>query len=250
MKQFRIPFAVLFSFTLLNMSGCLPKKATGTGSTGTSTSSSPVGANSGGLGSNWTPGPTPFPTTTSPTAFPIIKVQGIVKRQPPTNNVGTQDSNYAWISSNEAYIGNGQALITDAKLQFRIKVNPKPNRTLCGLSGSYNYYDYKKLQMRVSVKRQGDSYNCYSNVTSVLSVGETSQVYDVPVSSCPSSSPHVITIDSVMSDSYCMWVNSAQWNSTYCNNTPGACGCAVTQPDPTNCWGVDLEVATSRTVNF
>lgn len=249
MKNFKIPLAVLFSFTLLNMSGCMPKKATSTGSS-TSTSSSPISGNSGGLGSGWTPTPAPFPTITGSTLYPIIKVQGIVKRQPPTNNVGTQDPNYAWISSNEAYIGNGQALITDAKLQFRIKVNPKPNRTLCGLSGSYNYYDYKQLQFRVSVKRQGDSYNCYQGIIGPTRVGETSQVVDVPVSSCPSSSPHVITIDSVLSDSYCMWVNSASWNSTYCNNTPGACGCTVTQPDPTNCWGADLEVSTSRTVSF
>lgn len=254
MKQFRIPFAVLA--TLILSSGCMPKKASSTGGSTGSTSTSSVSGTGGGLISTT---PTPFATVTGTSCsdpigdcsglYPVIQVQNIIKKQPPTNN--PTDAASIWVSSSEASIGNGSALITDARLRLRVKVNAKPSRSSCGLTtGSWNAFDYKKLKMKITVKRPSDNAVCYTGVVGPVDVGATSPIIDVPITSCASASPHVITIDNVQSDSYCQWQLSSPYNAQYCANTPSACGCPVAMSDPTNCWSADLQVVTSRTGDF
>lgn len=245
MKNFKIPSAVLFSLIVLSLAGCLPKKAGTTGSVGTSTSSSPVSGNSGGLGSNWTPTPTPFATITS-SSNPTIKVQNIIKRQP-DKSTPTQ-ANSIWLSTSEPSIGtNGAAFVTDKVFKYRIKVNAQPHWSYCGPwpAMSHTGFSYQKLQMKVTVKNDTSGYVCNSDVIGPINVGSSSPVMEVSSSCLNQAVRPIVQIDSVTSDTQCQWCRSSYWNQpeSYCNPW----GCNPLLPDPTQCWSIDLEVATSNT---
>lgn len=247
MKQFRIPFAVFFSCTLLSMSGCLPKKASSSGGTsGTSTSTS-VSGNSGGLGSGLTPTPTPFGTS-NVSGNPVIKVQGIIKRQPHTSTPTEAIS--VWNSTAEPAIGNGAAFTTDKVFKFRVKVNAQPAWSNCGpwTAQSHTGFSYKKLQMKVTVTNDTNGFICSSSFLGPIDVNATSSVVEVSSSCLNQAVKPVVQIDNVTSDTACQSCLSSPWN-TQATCSAGF-GCPVTLPDPTQCWSVDLEVATSNTVGF
>jgi hypothetical protein len=166
---------------------------------------------------------------------------------PISNKRGAQSTEAA--NTYNSWNSQGLGFTTDGRLRLRLAVNAQPDRSNCGVTGSYRWPAYTKLAARIAVKLSNGS-EIWSTTTGNVIVGQQSQIFDVPVSNFPSAYPYIVQIDSVKGDTTCVWQTNAN-GVNYCNNPINAawCGCPVA-PDPTNCWSVNLQVVTSQTNNF
>lgn len=243
----------------LLLSGCLPKTTSSSSGSGSSGSSSSSSTNSSPY---WTATPTPtytytyYPTAT-PTGtannacgdalgdcsgqFPVINL-------PISNKRGANTAINEPINAYNSWNSTGLGFTTDGRLRLRVQANSQPPRSNCSVSGSYRAPAYSKLKARVVVKLSSGA-EIFSQVVGPINVGERSSIIDVPVGSFPSAYPYIVQVDTVTTDTTCMWYGGA--NSYSCQGYSGNfCGCPVEAPDPTNCWSVNLHVVTSSTNNF
>ena len=251
-------FVNLTALTLiLGLSACMPKSKSS--SSGGSSSSSAVSATAT-PGNWWQNTPTPYPTlyytlTPTPTAtstyspcgdplgdctgsYPVINI-------PISNKRGAQSTEAANVYN--SWDSTGLGFTTDGRLRLRLVANSQPDRSSCGVTGSYRWPAYTKQTFVIAV--QIGTTDIWSTTTTELTNGASSQIYDVPVSNFPASSYKVV-VRAAKNDTTCMWQTAAN-GAAYCQNSANAawCGCPVA-PDPTNCWSTNLHVVTSSTNNF
>ncbi|MFG1484384.1 hypothetical protein ABMA79_01540 [Halobacteriovorax sp. HFRX-2_2] len=166
------------------------------------------------------------------------------------NSRASSGSNVRWSSTS---LGTGQAMLyTDSRFNIRVRPRTAPSQGTYddnGVKCHYNPQQYKKLQIKLCIRAEGQACNLTRTVTfGDIANGEVSKVKEFSGSTLPSTyGPMIVDILDVQWDWSCQYyLNQGYSQSDAVTN--GYCPMAAVWPN--DCVAFDIQFSTDSTKDF
>ncbi|MFG1592100.1 hypothetical protein [Halobacteriovorax sp. CON-3] len=166
------------------------------------------------------------------------------------NSRASSGSNVRWSSTS---LGTGQAMLyTDSRFNIRVRPRTAPSQGTYddnGVKCHYNPQQYKKLQIKLCIRAEGQACNLTRTVTfGDIANGEVSKVKEFSGSTLPSTyGPMIVDILDVQWDWSCQYyLNQGYSQSDAVTN--GYCPMATVWPN--DCVAFDIQFSTDSTKDF